>query len=62
MTTKEKLNRIMQIIQELTAFYSDVAAELPKLEIVADNTALSELKKRPPRKSYISAAFPTKAI
>lgn len=50
MTTKEVMDRILNFIQDLTAFYSELSEELPNLRIVVDNTrALSELKKMPKR-------------
>lgn len=46
MRTKDEMNWIMDIIQQLTAHYNELAAELPELQIVVDNTRInSELKK-----------------
>lgn len=50
MNTKEVMDRILNFIQELTAFYSELSEELPNLRVVVDNTrAFSELKKMPER-------------
>lgn len=45
MRTKDEMNWIMDIIQQLTAHYQELAAELPELRITVDNTRNSELKK-----------------
>lgn len=46
MTTKEKLDRLLCIIGELTEFYGELSGELPKLEFVgASASANSEVKK-----------------
>ncbi len=46
MTTKEKLNRLLAIIGELTEFYGELSGELPPLRFVgAGAPANSELKK-----------------
>lgn len=46
MTTKEKLNRLLAIIGELTEFYGELSGELPPLRFVgADAPANSEQKK-----------------
>ena len=46
MTTKEKLNRLLAIIGELTEFYGELSGELPPLRFVgADAPANSEVKK-----------------
>lgn len=48
MTTKEKLNRLLAIIGELTEFYGELSGELPPLRFVgADAPANSEVKKMP---------------
>ena len=46
MTTKEKLDRLLAIIGELTEFYGELSGELPPLRFVcAGASANSELKK-----------------
>lgn len=46
MTTKEKLDRLLAIIGELTEFYGELSSELPPLRFVgAGAAANSELKK-----------------
>lgn len=46
MTTKEKLDRLLAIIGELTEFYGELSGELPPLRFVgAGAAANSELKK-----------------
>ena len=50
MTTKEVMDRVLNFIQDLTAFYAELSEELPNLRVVVDNTrTLSELKKMPRR-------------
>lgn len=50
MNTKEIMDRILNFIQELTAFYSELSEELPNLRVVVDNTRdYSEVKKMPER-------------
>lgn len=51
MKAKDEMNWIMDLIQQLTAHYNELAAELPELRIVVDNSHInSELKKIPLRK------------
>lgn len=46
MNTYEKLNRLGEIIVELSALYGELSQELPRLELVGANaSANSELKK-----------------
>lgn len=46
MTTKDILDRLGGIIQELNLFFGELSQELPNLRVVVDNTrAFSELKK-----------------
>ncbi len=46
MTTKEKLDRLLAIIGELTEFYGELSGELPPLRFVdAGASANSEVKK-----------------
>ena len=41
------MDRIVDFIQDLTAFHAELANELPNLRIVVDNTrAYSDVKKR----------------
>lgn len=55
MTTKQLLDRLSGFIGELTEFYGELAAELPNLRIVVDNTrAYSDVKKTPTEKYYFS--------
>lgn len=51
MTTKEKLNRLLAIIGELTEFYGELSGELPNLKFVgAGASANSEVKKMPAKR------------
>ena len=46
MTTKEKLDRLLAIIGELTEFYGELSGEMPPLRFVdAGASANSEVKK-----------------
>lgn len=46
MTTQEILDRVLHLIQELTAFHSELSEELPNLRVVVDNAhAYSDVKK-----------------
>ena len=57
MTTKDLLERLAEISGEITKLYGELAAELPQLRIVVDNTRnYSEVKKMPRRKLYNSRA------
>ncbi len=56
MNTYEKLNRLDEIIAELSALYGELSNELPRLEFVgAGAPAISEVKKMPPEMCF---AFP----
>lgn len=51
MHTKELLKRLGDIVMEMNMLYGELAAELPELRIVVDNTRVnSELKKMPLKK------------
>ena len=55
MTTKQIMDRIVDFIQDLTAFHAELANELPNLRIVVDNTrAYSDVKKTPTGQYCIS--------
>ncbi len=55
MTTKQIMDRIVDFIQDLTAFHAELANELPNLRIVVDNTrAYSDVKKTPTGKFCFS--------
>lgn len=57
MNTYEKLNKLGEIIAELTALYRDISEDLPKLDVVgAFAPTNSEVKKMLARACYISPA------
>lgn len=45
MNTKDELNFLLNLIEQITARYAMLSEELPQLRIVVDNTRESELKK-----------------
>ncbi len=48
MTTKEILDRVVDIIRDLTMLHSELSQELPNLRIEVDNTRMySDVKKTP---------------
>jgi len=50
MTTKEILDRVVDIIRDLTMLHSELSQELPNLRIEVDNTRMySDVKKTPKR-------------
>ena len=57
MDTKEELNFLANLIEQITARYAIISNELPDLRIVVDNTRVnSELKKIPSGKYCVSPA------